>query len=492
MAVKSYIFMVIGIVLAKSVGFLRDIIFASRFGTSSEADIYFTVFSTVTLIFTGIGVALSTVIIKHLNKQEYTSSGAQRSYVSFFIKRVMLVLLVLTALMYVFADKITYLLIPGISEENFTTALKITYIMIPSTAFVTIAYILYGVLQNNRVFFITSIMSLPYNIMVIASLFLPDISIISVSIVTTLGWLTHILILLPDFYRQDYRFFAESENHKMPAGEIFCIFISNMLLQLCLMIDKSSASTEGGMASCVNYSSNLFVTAASVFIVAMSSVTFPALTKSFEEGDIKSVNKTFSGILSVMWAIFLPFLAVCILFGENIVSLLYQRGEFTSQSTEATAILFVIYSFTILGYIAEQIFNKILFLDGKYKFTVCGTVITAVLKLISNMVLVPVYGAYSAAVCTAVLLTLYGIAALIKISPIIGGFVTKPLLKSLLKTALAVLAAFAVYLIFAFTAPSLVSSKILFLIPLAVCAAVYFAAMIILKAITIFPTKRRL
>ena len=76
--------------------------------------------------------------------------------------------------------------------------------------------------------------------------------------------------------------------------EICWVFISNMMFQLCLMLDKSMVVSDSGMASCVNYSSNLFVTVSSVFIVAMSSVTFPSLTKSYEEKDIENVKKTFS------------------------------------------------------------------------------------------------------------------------------------------------------------------------------------------------------
>ncbi len=477
MQFNSYIFMVIGIIFAKSIGFLRDIFFASQFGTSPESDMYFTVFSVVTLIFTGIGIALSTVIIKQLNKKQYSNSEIQTEYVSFFIKRIVLFLVLLCSAMYIFADNFTAFLIPGIAGENFNLALKITYIMIPSTAFVTIAYILYGVLQNKRVFFITSVMSVPYNILVIASLFIPNISIVFISLVTTIGWFTHILILMPDFYRKGYRFFKRSRKFSMPVREILWVFISNMMFQLCLMLDKSMVVSNSGMASCVNYSSNLFVTASSVFIVAMSSVTFPLLTKSYETKDLESVRNTFCNILSVMWAIFLPFLLVCLLFGKNIVSLLYERGEFTAQSTAMTATLFIIYSFAILGYLAEQIFNKILFLDGKYKYTVIGTTLVIVLKFILNLFLIPMYGAYSAALCTVSLMTGYGIFSLIKIKPIIGNYITPVLLQSFFKTTVAALSAIAVYIIFHLVFHVSLNSGAMFLLPLLTCGIIYIAVL---------------
>ena len=68
----AYVMVVLGILLAKGIGFLRDIVFASVFGASVYTDMYFQIFGLVNLIFTGVGVALSTLVIKNLNKSEIT------------------------------------------------------------------------------------------------------------------------------------------------------------------------------------------------------------------------------------------------------------------------------------------------------------------------------------------------------------------------------------------------------------------------------------
>ena len=66
----SYIMVVIGILTAKCLGFLREIVFASVFGASEYTDIYFQIFSIASLVFTGVGTALATLVIKNLNKSE--------------------------------------------------------------------------------------------------------------------------------------------------------------------------------------------------------------------------------------------------------------------------------------------------------------------------------------------------------------------------------------------------------------------------------------
>jgi len=111
---STYLIVVFGILVAKALGFGRNIIFASAFGASELTDIYFQVFGIATFVYTGIGTALATLVIKNLNKAENKSSSAQKQYVSYFIGKISLIILAATAVMYVFAEPIVRMLLPGL------------------------------------------------------------------------------------------------------------------------------------------------------------------------------------------------------------------------------------------------------------------------------------------------------------------------------------------------------------------------------------------
>jgi len=339
----AYIIVVLGILLAKGLGFFRDIVFASVFGASAQTDMYFQIFGLVNLIFTGVGVALSTLVIKNLNKAENTEESAKRAYVSRFIGRTTVVTLIVTALMYVFAKPIVTMLLPGLESKDMVTAVKLMYIMLPSLLFVLLAYVISGVLQNNKVFFISSIMSLPFNVVIICSLFMPGIDVVTVGIVTTVGWFLHIIIQLPSFYKCGYRFFMRQKQKLASGGknsEIIWIFISNMMFQVCFMIDKAFVSGDSGAATTINYASNLFVTIASVFVVAMSNVVFPSISRNYEEGNTEYVRSLVKYIIVVMFVIFIPFILTVSCFGNQLIAVLYERGQFTPDLTKTTAVLF--------------------------------------------------------------------------------------------------------------------------------------------------------
>ncbi len=500
---NSYFLVVLGIILAKGLGFYRDMVFAGTFGTSTAADIYFQVFGLVNLIFTGIGMALSTLVIKNINKTE--NRGIEKEYAARFLQKSALWLLLAAAVMAVFAKPIVHLILPALSGEALGVAVRLMYIMLPSLIFVVIAYIISGILQNEKVYFITAIMSLPFNVAIILSLFVPGVSVETVGLVTTVGWFLHIAILLPSFYKKGYSLLKKRGDAAVYSGkntEILWIFISNMMFQLCFYTDRAFVGTSEGMAATFNYASNLFITISSVFVVAMSTVIFPSISKNYEEGQIEYVNTLLQNIIKIMVSIFLPFLLVVGFFGEDVIRLLYERGSFTEEATRSVATVFLIYALGILGYLSQELFNKILYLAGKYTYSVLGTVAVVLINIITNIVLgaslpetpfgetgLSVREFWTAA-SSAVFLTGYAVLIAASLRRVVGKYLTRALRTSVLKIFAAGLLAVACYLVWQMAAPGFTHGYLTFLLPLSMCGAVYIAGLLLTGVLKELFTKR--
>lgn len=484
----AYILVVVGILLAKGLGFVRDMVFAGAFGTATASDIYFQVFGLVNLIFTGLGVALSTLVIKNLNKAE--NHGKEIGYAASFLRKSCLWMTVCAALVALCAKPIVKLILPNLTGADFDLAVRMMYIMSPSLIFVVLAYIISGLLQNKQVYFITSVMSLPFNVAIILSLLPGDVSITTVGVVTTIGWFLHIVIQLPAFFKNGYSITAsgskQASTHKSP--EILWIFVSNMMFQLCVYIDRAFVSESEGMASTFNYASNLFITIASVFVVAMSTVVFPSISKNYEEGHMDYVKELVQYIISIMVAIFLPFILVVACFGGDVIRLVYERGEFTSHDTLAVSLIFLLYTLGALGYVAQELLNKVLYLAGKYKNTVIATVSVVVLNLGLNYVMDFFFADQTAfgmslsailsAASTALLMNLYAVVIALSMKKVIGNYFTASLFLDLGKILLSGLAAAVVYFIFDRLIPEITHGYISFLIPLCACGIAYGAMLL--------------
>lgn len=481
---KSYIMVVVGILLAKGLGFFRDIIFARTFGKAVEAAIYSQVFGLVNLIFTGIGVALSALVIKNLNKSE--NAGREKAYAASFLRKSIFWLTLAAAGVALLAKPIVNVILSDLSPEETELAVKMMYLMAPSLIFVVVAYIVSGLLQNKQVYFITSIMSLPFNVLIVSSLLFEKVDIMTVALVTTIGWFLHIAIQLPAFYKKGYSF-TEKKNKNLGTKdknpEIIWIFISNMMFQLCVYIDRAFVGSADVPA--VKYASDLFITISSVFVVAMSTVVFPAISKNYEEGQISYVNELMQYIITIMVAIFLPFLLVVGFFGEDVIRLFYEGDDFTPELTLTVSKMFFIYSLGVLGYVCQELFNKVLYLAGKYKYTVIGTILVVVANVALNMGIVSIDvedKSVLTASATSLLLTFYAVAIAVGIKKVIGPYWKKGLLKDIGKIFISGIAATLVYIVFNAFFKEFTHGYISFLIPLACCGITY-GAMLLLTGI---------
>ncbi len=489
----AYIITVLGIFISKILGFGRNIVFASAFGGTEETDIYFQVFSIATFLFSGIGAALSTLVIKNLNKPENQFPDAQKRYVSQFICRIGLLILALTALMYLGSDILVKILLPGI--ENFDAARKMMYIMLPSGLFNIIAYIIAGVLQNCKKFFITAIMSVPYNLIIILALLFWEVDIFTAAVVTTLGWVLQMAILLPDFYKSGFRFFYRSDNTaaavtKERSLEVLFIFVSSMMFHMCLVFDKAAVSHDEGAATTINYATSLFLTVASIFVVAMSSVSFPTISKHHETGEKEKVCRTVVQMISLLLAIAIPFIMVAFIFGGDIITVLYQRGEFTPELAAKTASLFGIYTLGIFGYIAQELFVKLLYLESRYIIPVVGSLSIIGAKLIINQLAAP-YGVLAIAVSTVVLFTVYALVIAVAITRVAGNYFAAGLGKNTLKILGASISSLAVWAAFHFSGITLPGGKFAFIIPFAACGIVYIGVIWLTGLVRVLlPTKK--
>lgn len=486
MLANAYILVVLGILCAKAAGFLREIMFASGFGTSGEADIYLQIYDIASLLFTAVGSALSTLVIKNINKKQYSEGDNQNKYAASFLRFIAVLILGITIWLYIFSKPMVHFLLPGKSDAEYALALNLMHIMLPSFLFIGIAYVMSGLLQNRRVFFTPSIMSLPYNVIIICVLLFGVRDIRAISVITTVGWFLHIAILLPDFFRKGYSFTISAKGIGKTddfgaAKETFFIFLSGMMFQLCFLADKTLIAYDSGIIATLSYASNLFITFSGIFVVAMSSVVFPAISQNFEHGEMDYVRELIRYILKLMLSIFVFYLIAVIFFGEDIIRIILQRGEFTAESTAMVATFFVIYSFGIFGYLAQNILNKLFYIAGKYKLTVIGAIVVVAIKVVIDKFLAPYFNANFAAITTTVLLTLYAIFIAWQLKNIIGNYITKELMltvgKIVLSAALTGLSVIGANLVIP---QNVTTMQFGFLIPFGIGLVVYMGSMFVM------------
>jgi len=402
------------IFLAKLLGFARDIFFASVFGTTILTDLFQVIFSFPSLLFSSIGTALSSVNIPTLTGFLKNRTREERNqYFSRLMAQLTLWSTIITIVGIIFAPAITRVIAPGISDSVQHIAILLTRIMMPTLVFVNLTYVTAGILQVHGYFLRSAAISIPFNLLIILALWLRGDDIILFSYVTTIGWLLQFLIQVPVLRREQYPFpraLGRGQREVVATlQKLVPVLLGNSLLQLCLIIDRSFAThLDEGSTAALSFGGNLFVTITSVFIVAMTTVVFPRLSRFALERDFAGVRRLLATVFKILLLILVPYLVLVVTYNQEIIALVYERGAFTSHSTAMTAQAFLFYSFAVVGYVGQEVFNRVFYALKQFQVPMRVSLVCLAINVAGNLLLGS-WGLIGLSASTALAMLVYAI-----------------------------------------------------------------------------------
>jgi putative peptidoglycan lipid II flippase len=218
-----------------------------------------------------------------------------------------------------------------------------------------------GVLQAHRHFFLPTFAPVLNNLIIIGSfaaylLLQGDdqgLALYVLAFGVTTGVAVMALALVPTLLSLGYRPRPQLGHPALLptaklAGPMVVLVAASVGFQL---LAARLASGFGAYAE-LTYAFTIFSLPYGVFVVAIATALMPELSEKHSREDVEGYRETLSFGLRTMVFVVVPSTVGLITLAEPIVGLLYQRGEFTAQDTEAVAVLLVAYAVGLLGYSA--------------------------------------------------------------------------------------------------------------------------------------------
>ena len=204
--IKTQIIIMIFIILGKAVGFLREIILASKFGTTYEMDTYS--FSITLLLFLAtIGYAITTTVIPiFIELKEKRNFKEQEQVANNLISIVVILGIIITVISAVLSKFIVVIFAPGFTGESFEIARKLIMIMNCSIISILVQSVITGVLQANNKFYAPASMAFIGNIITVIYLlfFIDSFGIIGFGCVTVIAYFAQLLVNIPSYKKLGY------------------------------------------------------------------------------------------------------------------------------------------------------------------------------------------------------------------------------------------------------------------------------------------------
>ena len=346
-----------GIFLSRILGYIRDLLIALWIGGRGR-DIFFISFLIPNLSRRLLGegalnssfVPIFSKIIKEKGKEE------GNRFTSVLLNYLILFLLLIVFFGIVFSPYIIKFFAPGFSSSEKIVASQILRIMFPFALFICLASFFSSYLTTLGNFLSTSLSFLLFNLSLIFFLTLRgkfSSYLLALSFGVAVGGLLQLLVHFP-FLKRKFSYRPMLKHSSLPEFGRFLLPASfgASIFYLNTAVDRILASfLPSGSISALYYSNRLIQFPLALTGIAMSMVSLPLFSLE-EKGKI-----SYSLSDSLKWLLFLtlPFMFLLSYLGEPIIRLLFQRGEFTSLSTQQTYSALLFYSLGLFFFSSSRL-----------------------------------------------------------------------------------------------------------------------------------------
>lgn len=430
---------------SKFLGFLREILIASKFGSGIETDTFFIAVSATTLIGSFILSSISTTFIPVISEVEAIEGKKGKiKHTNNMLNVTGILSLVLVLIAFIGTPLIVKILASGFKGEQFYLAVKLTRIGLPIILISTLIGVLKGFLESEQRFFATAITGLPFNLIYIFYLiFMSSIfGIKGLMVAAVIAVFSQLLIQMPELRKSGFKyklvFDLKNKYIKRVLYLSLPVIIGSAIYDLNVIVDKTLAShLVSGSISALNYANKLNGLILGVFISAITTVIFPLLAREFSNNNLSGVKSIMAYGVNLILIITIPATVGLVILATPIVQVAFERGAFTPDDTIMTSSALVFYSLGLVASSLRLLITRVYYSLQDTKTPMINGAISLGLNLIFNLIFIQFMAHAGLAFATSIANTVATLLLYYELKKKIGSLGTKGYISNFIKAGIA-------------------------------------------------------
>jgi putative peptidoglycan lipid II flippase len=345
---------------SRVVGLLREIVFASYFGTTGPASAYALasqVPNFVANLFAQSALSAAFVpVFTDLLQKGRRAEAVRLASTLFWI--MLTGLGAITAVFILAAGVIMPLFIGPELVKQTDLTVGLSQVMFPVVLLLGLNGLLVGVLQSYDHFTIPALSPAVWNVVIIVLLvvFAPHFhgehKIYAFAIGVLAATVVQVAMAFGALGRIDFRLHVSIDWHDPRIKQVFMLMLPVTIGLGIVNLDQLINSAFGGLVSeqapsAINNAFRVYMLPQGVFSVAVATVLFPTLSRMASNRDPAAMRRTVGNGMRQINLMLLPAAAFMIALPTPIVRLLFQRGEFNAHSTHLVAIALFWFAFSL-------------------------------------------------------------------------------------------------------------------------------------------------
>ncbi|SCA55868.1 Protein MurJ homolog [Candidatus Terasakiella magnetica] len=390
--------------MSRILGFVRDILVAAILGAGPIADAFFIAFKFPNVFRRLFAEGAFNAAFVPLFAGKYEEDGADiaKKFAEQAFAFLFWVLLVLLIVMELSMPWAMQLFAPGFMDEpeKFDLAVELTRITFPYLLFISLVSLMAGVLNSLNKFAAAAATPVLLNICLIGAILglTPHMEtpghalawgVFGAGIVQFI-WLfwncaKHKMVLI-------LRLPSWGEDVKIMVKRIIPGAIGAGIYQVNLLVDMMIATLlPTGSISFLFYADRINQLPLGVVGVAVGTALLPMLSRQLRSGDEKGAMESLNRALEFSLFLTLPAAAAYMVISDPIVSVLFERKEFTSTDSSATAMALFVYAFGLPAYVLNKALTPGFFARGDTKTPMIIAGVCMVVNIVFNLILMGPY-----------------------------------------------------------------------------------------------------
>ena len=376
-------------IIGKIMGLLRDSMQAAQFGGDTPEAIAFAqaVFLPNTFLDIMFAAAFSASFIPVFSGF-LTNKGKEAAFnlAALFISVVAVLTAGVTVVSVIFAQPILTLSLGSDPVPYGTIAMGVTLlrIMFPLMILSGLAFSFTGILQSLGEFRLPAAMSIVSNgvILIYYFFFIDRFGVYGLAVAFLLGWAAQGAIQLPFLLKHKFKY-RFSLNLKDPSlrqiGKLALpVMISSWVVPINIAVNVMAAQGEFGVTS-IHFANRLFAIISGVFILSVTNVIFPKMSRQAAEGDLSGFSETVNETVRVLLFFLLPLTLGLVALSQPLVGLILGWGDFCENAVHATGTALRYFAIGVVGFGIFAVLSRACYarLDGRTPITAAVVAIGA-------------------------------------------------------------------------------------------------------------------
>lgn len=362
----------VAILFGQLAGLASKILIANAF-PPAELDAFFSANRVSETLFTliaagALGSAFLPTFTSLLVRNERSSAWRLASSL---INLVTLVLTIAALLASIFAPQIVrYLLAPGLSGDPYIFALTVDLLRIQSISAVLfgIGGLVIAILNAHQIFFIPQITAAMYQLgQIFGVLVLARwMGIYGLAWGVVIGSALFLLIQLPSLFKLHGEFSLSLGRGNPHVAKVFRLMgprvFGAAIVQLNFWVNNNLASRmAAGSIQSLTFAFALMVMAQAVIAQSVAIAALPTFSAQHALGKVDELRASLASALRGLLLLALPASLGLILLSEPIVSMLFERGEFSATITQMTAWTLTWFAAGLVGHSVMEVLTRAFF-----------------------------------------------------------------------------------------------------------------------------------